>query len=109
MLQRRQDTMDSAGASALDASGVVTDAPAVIPPTTVIPADEMIPRVPEQRQEPLVAAAPKRQSRRGRRFMFATGIECSCPVVGNGQRVDQMQSCGHYEMWEKDIDLVNEL
>lgn len=41
--------------------------------------------------------------------MFATGIECSCPVTTNGLRVDQMQWCGHYELWEKDLQLVREL
>jgi len=42
--------------------------------------------------------------------MFATGIENSIPVVENGRRrVDEMEKCGHYNYWKKDIDLVNEL
>lgn len=46
-------------------------------------------------------------------FIFATGIENSSPVIrmndGHFQRVDQFASCGHYENWEKDFDLVLEL
>ena len=41
-------------------------------------------------------------------FLFATGIENSCPTVGR-RRVDQLQSCGHYERWREDFDLVGEL
>lgn len=45
-----------------------------------------------------------------RKFMFATGIENSIPVVDNGRRrVDEMEKCGHYNYWKKDIDLVSEL
>lgn len=45
------------------------------------------------------------------RFMFATGIECSYPVVeheGVRHRRDQMLECGHYERWAEDFDLVAE-
>src|SRR5262245_32239660 len=41
-------------------------------------------------------------------FMFATGIENSSPVV-DGERVDEMESCGHYERWREDFDLVTEM
>ena len=43
------------------------------------------------------------------RFMFAVGIECSCPVIDGGMRVDQLESTGHYEMWKKDFKLVRDL
>ncbi len=42
--------------------------------------------------------------------MFATGIENSIPRIDNGRtRVDQMESCGHYQHWRTDFDLVEEL
>jgi len=73
------------------------------------PAEPMIPPMPEVRN-PTDAATSRRQQRpKERRFMFASGIECSCPVVGGGIRIDQLQSCGHYEMWEKDLELVHEM
>jgi beta-glucosidase/6-phospho-beta-glucosidase/beta-galactosidase len=43
------------------------------------------------------------------RFMFAVGIECSCPTIAGNQRVDQMRDTGHYEMWRTDLKLVREL
>lgn len=43
-------------------------------------------------------------------FMFATGIENSCPVVGAGRtRMDEMHKCRHYELWRRDFELVEEL
>lgn len=43
-------------------------------------------------------------------FMFATGIENSSPTIGHGRvRVDEMESCGHYERWALDFDRVEEL
>lgn len=43
-------------------------------------------------------------------FMFATGIENSCPVIDNGRtRVDEMEKCRHYELWREDFDRVEEL
>src|SRR5690349_17064183 len=43
-------------------------------------------------------------------FMFATGIENSCPTIHRGRvRVDQMESCDHYRCWRRDFDLVQEL
>src|SRR6185436_18613351 len=43
------------------------------------------------------------------RFMFAVGIECSCPKIDGGTRVDELQSTGHYDNWKKDLSLVREL
>lgn len=43
-------------------------------------------------------------------FMFATGIESSCPTIENGRvRVDQMEASGHYRLWQTDFDLVESL
>lgn len=43
-------------------------------------------------------------------FLFATGIECSYPTIHNGQmRRDQLEECGHYSHWKKDLELVKEL
>src|SRR3982751_978531 len=45
-----------------------------------------------------------------RRFMFATGIENSAPLINNGRtRIDELEKCGHYAYWKKDIDLVREM
>jgi beta-glucosidase/6-phospho-beta-glucosidase/beta-galactosidase len=44
------------------------------------------------------------------KFIFATGIENSVPVINNGcKRIDEMEKCGHYTNWKKDIGLVKEL
>lgn len=49
----------------------------------------------------------------GQRFIFATGIENSYPVIrgrdGRPRRIDQMEKCRHYEMWREDFRLVREL
>jgi len=49
----------------------------------------------------------------GNRFMFATGIENSCPTVkdrnGGSFRVDEMAKCGFYERWKEDFHLVREI
>src|SRR3954454_20569779 len=43
-------------------------------------------------------------------FLFATGIENSCPTIQGGRvRVDEMAKCGHYEHWRTDFALVQEL
>ncbi len=46
-------------------------------------------------------------------FMFATGIENSCPTIllpdGTTKRVDEMEKCGHYARWREDFGLVSEL
>jgi len=42
--------------------------------------------------------------------MFATGIENSSPTIQHGRvRIDQMEKCGHYERWQEDFDLVEEM
>jgi len=43
------------------------------------------------------------------RFMFAVGIECSCPLIDGNRRVDQLRDTGHYEQWATDLKLVREL
>ena len=49
----------------------------------------------------------------GGRFMFATGIENSYPVITgtNGQDVrrDELESTGFYERWREDFDLLREV
>jgi beta-glucosidase/6-phospho-beta-glucosidase/beta-galactosidase len=43
-------------------------------------------------------------------FLFATGIENSYPTIDGGRvRHDQMESCGHYQNWKLDFDLVQDL
>lgn len=43
-------------------------------------------------------------------FMFSTGIENSYPTIDQGRtRVDEMESCGHYERWQEDFALVREI
>ncbi|GAB2461699.1 hypothetical protein GCM10011375_13030 [Hymenobacter qilianensis] len=43
-------------------------------------------------------------------FMFATGIECSYPTIDNGRtRRDLLAECGHYDNWQKDLQLVKDL
>lgn len=43
-------------------------------------------------------------------FIFATGVENSYPTIDGGRkRVDEMEKCGHYELWSRDFDCVEEL
>jgi beta-glucosidase/6-phospho-beta-glucosidase/beta-galactosidase len=46
-------------------------------------------------------------------FAFATGIECSYPVVtgrdGRSVRVDLLERCFHYRRWREDLELVRDL
>lgn len=43
-------------------------------------------------------------------FMFATGIEGSCPTIHEGRtRVDQLAKSSHYDLWKADFDRVEEL
>jgi beta-glucosidase/6-phospho-beta-glucosidase/beta-galactosidase len=46
-------------------------------------------------------------------FAFATGIECSNPLIadteGNSTRRDLLAECGHYRYWKEDLRLVKEL
>ena len=42
--------------------------------------------------------------------MFCTGIENSAPTIDGGRtRIDEMQSCFHYERWQEDFALVQDL
>ena len=46
----------------------------------------------------------------GDSFMFATGIECSCPTIDGGRiRRDQLEETFHYARWREDLELVHEL
>ncbi|HWZ59213.1 MAG TPA: family 1 glycosylhydrolase [Gemmatimonadaceae bacterium] len=42
-------------------------------------------------------------------FLFASGIENSYPTNATGNRIDQMDRCGHYARWEEDFALAREL
>ncbi|WP_420473837.1 family 1 glycosylhydrolase [Noviherbaspirillum sp. ST9] len=43
-------------------------------------------------------------------FIFATGIENSIPTIAGGRvRMDEMEKCGHYDLWREDFDLVQQL
>ncbi|HEX8376516.1 MAG TPA: family 1 glycosylhydrolase [Pedobacter sp.] len=50
---------------------------------------------------------------RKNKFMFATGIENSYPMItlpdGSKKRVDEMEKCGHYIHWKQDFDLTKEM
>ena len=42
--------------------------------------------------------------------MFATGVENSVPTINGGRtRVDEMESCRHYDRWREDFALVAEM
>jgi beta-glucosidase/6-phospho-beta-glucosidase/beta-galactosidase len=47
------------------------------------------------------------------KFMFATGIENSYPTIklpdGSTHRVDEMEKCGHYQHWQQDFELVEDM
>lgn len=46
----------------------------------------------------------------GRGFLFATGIECSCPTIDQGRwRRDQMESTGHYRRWSEDFEIARDV
>lgn len=49
----------------------------------------------------------------GNKFMFATGMENSYPKIklpdGRFKRVDEMAKAGHYENWERDLELLTEI
>jgi beta-glucosidase/6-phospho-beta-glucosidase/beta-galactosidase len=48
-----------------------------------------------------------------KKFMFATGIENSCPNIllpdGSTKRIDEMEKSGHYSRWKEDFDLVKDM
>lgn len=54
----------------------------------------------------------QRQEER-QKFLFCTGIENSYPVItgpgGKRLRVDEMEKCGHYDVWKDDFGLVKEI
>ena len=47
------------------------------------------------------------------KFIFATGIECSYPVItgrdGRSQRIDELEKTFHYKFWKQDLALVREM
>ena len=43
------------------------------------------------------------------RFLFASGIENSYPLLPNGRRIDEMEKCDHYRRWRDDFGLAQEL
>ena len=43
------------------------------------------------------------------RFVFASGIENSYPLLPNGRRIDEMEKCDHYRRWREDFGLAQEL
>ena len=46
------------------------------------------------------------------RFLFATGIECSYPVIewqGQRHRQDELEKCHHYDRWQEDFALAREI
>jgi beta-glucosidase len=55
---------------------------------------------------------PRRRAN-AQRFIFATGIENSYPVIttpeGSSLRVDEMEKTNHYKRWREDFSLVREL
>jgi beta-glucosidase len=43
-------------------------------------------------------------------FLFATGIENSSPTIHGGKtRIDEFAKCGHYDRWQEDFALVDEI
>jgi beta-glucosidase/6-phospho-beta-glucosidase/beta-galactosidase len=66
---------------------------------------------------PTVAKHPAASRQSGtateQKFMFATGIECSYPVItgpdGKDLRVDELEKTRHYEHWKEDFGLVRDL
>jgi len=53
-----------------------------------------------------------RPSDREWEFAFATGVECSNPIIeweGRRVRRDQLEECGHYKNWREDLHLVKEI
>jgi beta-glucosidase/6-phospho-beta-glucosidase/beta-galactosidase len=65
----------------------------------------------EQGRQPGPDAHDKEDPRWG--FAFATGIECSNPVIVDSQgrriRRDLLAECGHYERWREDLRLVKDM
>jgi beta-glucosidase/6-phospho-beta-glucosidase/beta-galactosidase len=57
--------------------------------------------------------APETRRSGRREFAFATGIECSNPVItdSRGRRIrrDLLEECGHYDHWREDLELTRDL
>ncbi len=60
-------------------------------------------------QMPVIAPEIRSTRRVHRRFLFATGIENSYPLLPNGTRHDQLEQCGHYDRWGEDFGLAQSL
>ena len=43
------------------------------------------------------------------RFLFATGVENSYPLLADGTRHDQLAQCGHYDRWREDFGLAQSI
>src|SRR5262245_25501627 len=67
------------------------------------------PQSPQYQPAPSPPSPPIADPIEAVRFMFAVGIECSCPRIEGGRRVDQLRDTGHYDMWRTDLKLVREL
>src|SRR5215467_202344 len=69
------------------------------------------PKTATEQSKPSSGTKEKLQPKLGRQSIyFATGIENSIPTIDNGRtRVDEMESCGHYDKWSLDFDKVEEL
>ncbi|MBI3974459.1 MAG: glycoside hydrolase family 1 protein [Chloroflexi bacterium] len=63
-------------------------------------------------QKPADHPIPQAPGTHAGTFMFATGIECSYPVVlgrdGRPHRQDELEKCDHYRYWRDDLRLVRE-
>jgi beta-glucosidase/6-phospho-beta-glucosidase/beta-galactosidase len=56
-----------------------------------------------------MAASNQPVLERDRGFVFATGIECSTPVIAGGVRMDEVEKTGHDQRYDQDIRMVAEL
>jgi len=58
---------------------------------------------------PLITPIVRQSERVHPRFLFATGIENSYPLLPDGSRHDQLEQCGHYHRWREDFSLAQSL
>src|SRR5206468_1817798 len=88
--------------------GIMRPAPASTPASTASTADAEATAQPEPTYPP---QAPYQATHHP--FLFATGIECSAPVItapdGSRRRVDELAKTHHYERWREDFALVRDL
>ena len=61
------------------------------------------------RHVPLITPIVRQSERVHPRFLFATGIENSYPLLPDGSRHDQLEQCGHYQRWREDFGLAQSL